>query len=375
MAYAFAMGGIDLIKDDHGISDQPFHPFNDRIPAVQEALDKAYLQTGRRTFYFPTICTPLDNIENQVRYAMSHGVKGMLLAPMLLGFDTVRYIAQTYKPVIIAHPAFVGSFFNDKHHGMTPALMLGKMFRLLGGDISIFPNAGGRFSFTKQECSELALALGEPLPPWKKAFPCPAGGMQLENIGAMAQSFGQDTVLLIGGALMQHSKDLTASTKIFMNKIREFFPNEKSVQQKETVSSCEMPNLSKNTLEDVLTCNDFRWTQRAVEAYKPETESNFSHITRQELVGKSGEKTAFDLRYFEIAPGGYSSYEKHVHEHVVIGVRGKGILIKADKEFPIGPHDIGYVKPLEAHQLKNSGTEPFGCYCIVDHQRDKPQKV
>ncbi|ODS32551.1 MAG: 2,3-diketo-5-methylthiopentyl-1-phosphate enolase [Candidatus Scalindua rubra] len=43
-----------------------------------------------------------------------------------------------------------------------------------------------------------------------------------------------------------------------------------------------------------------------------------------------GEKTSFDLRYFEIELCGFSSLEKHAHEHVIIGIRGNEILIKGD---------------------------------------------
>ena len=95
-------------------------------------------------------------------------------------------------------------------------------------------------------------------------------------------------------------------------------------------------------------------------------------VSTVELIGKSGEKTSFDLRYFEIKPEGYSSLEKHVYEHVIIGVRGNGILIKGDSSFNISSHDIAYVSPHEKHQLRNNGKEPFGFLCIVDHRRDKP---
>ncbi|NLE00275.1 MAG: cupin domain-containing protein, partial [Fibrobacter sp.] len=106
--------------------------------------------------------------------------------------------------------------------------------------------------------------------------------------------------------------------------------------------------------------------------YKDENLSSFSGITRTELTGKFGEKTSFDLRYFEIEPYGFSSLEKHIHEHVIIGVRGNGTLIKGDKEVQISVHDIAYIAPLEKHQVRNNNREPFGFFCIVDHDRDRP---
>lgn len=39
----------------------------------------------------------------------------------------------------------------------------------------------------------------------------------------------------------------------------------------------------------------------------------------------------------------------------------------------INAHDIVYLRPLEVHQLRNLGSEPFGSFCIADHRCDRPQ--
>ena len=41
MAYAFAKGGIDIIKDDHGLADQPWAPYDERIKACAAAVARA----------------------------------------------------------------------------------------------------------------------------------------------------------------------------------------------------------------------------------------------------------------------------------------------------------------------------------------------
>jgi len=92
-------------------------------------------------------------------------------------------------------------------------------------------------------------------------------------------------------------------------------------------------------------------------------------------MGKRGERTAFDLRYFEVEPGGYSSEEKHLHTHVIICVRGKGVLQTGDQRTEINTMDIAYIEPLQIHQLRNEGEEPFGFFCIVDHERDRPMQA
>jgi ribulose-bisphosphate carboxylase large chain len=376
MAKAMARGGADLIKDDHGISNQPFHPFSERVPRCAEAIATANARTGRKTIYCPTVSGRFDEIERQVRCAVGEGVSGILIAPMLVGFDTVRYLSETYKLVTIGHPSLTGTNFHSTKHGMTPAALLGTIFRLIGTDISVFPNAGGRFFFTQKECTDLAAALKKPLGPLKTAFPCPAGGMSLEKISDLSREYGKDTVLLIGGALIRHSPDRAQGITAFMERIRSLYMERLENPADEFASSCEWkaPSPHSAALTDLLTCNKYRWTEgaRRVEPYKTGPGFDFKGIIRQELIGKSGEKTSFDLRYFEIEPGGYSSFEKHVHEHVIIGVRGLGICIKKRKKIHVRPNDIAYVGPMEEHRMRNAGREPFGFFCIVDHKRDKP---
>ena len=54
LAATFARAGIDVVKDDHGIADQRYGPFAERVPAVQRAIDAANRETGGRTLYAPT---------------------------------------------------------------------------------------------------------------------------------------------------------------------------------------------------------------------------------------------------------------------------------------------------------------------------------
>jgi ribulose-bisphosphate carboxylase large chain len=222
LAAAFARGGVDIIKDDHGISNQPFHPFRERVSRCQEAIVKENARSGRTTVYCPMVSGRFEEIEAQVSFAKSLGVGGILIAPMLVGFDTVRYLSEKYGGIFIAHPSLTGTFFNSADHGMTPAVLLGTLFRLIGADISVFPNAGGRFFFTKEECGELAEALRAPLGHIKRAFPCPAGGISLDKIGELMH-YGADTVFLIGGSLLQRSSDIAGSTMAFMERIGGMF--------------------------------------------------------------------------------------------------------------------------------------------------------
>ena len=81
---------------------------------------------------------------------------------------------------------------------------------------------------------------------------------------------------------------------------------------------------------------------------------------------------AFQVRYYEMAPGGYSSFERHEHEHCVVVLRGEGKVRLDDEWHELGPNDLVRVKGQQPHQFVNTGAEPFGILCVVDKERDRP---
>ena len=219
LAGGYALGGLDVIKDDHGLMDQPFHPFKERVARLQEAIRNANAKTGRKTLYFPMVSGRFDQIEDQMAFAAAEGCAGALIAPLLIGPDTGFHLAHKYGLAVMTHPSFTGTHFHDPEHGMTPAMLLGRLFRIFGADISVFPNAGGRFTFTPKECRDLAIAMQEPLGDVRPGFPSPAGGMSIERIDSMVAGFGHDAVFLIGGALMRHSPEPEAGARAFITGI------------------------------------------------------------------------------------------------------------------------------------------------------------
>jgi quercetin dioxygenase-like cupin family protein len=120
----------------------------------------------------------------------------------------------------------------------------------------------------------------------------------------------------------------------------------------------------------------FEWNGVPLEPYKTDT-AEYKGISRRELVGKRGESARFHVRYFEIAPGGFSTLEKHEHEHVVIPMRGKGEAQAGCYIWNVGPGDVVYVSPSDPHQFRcpADAKEPFGFLCMVNAERDKPTSV
>jgi ribulose-bisphosphate carboxylase large chain len=136
------------------------------------------------------------------------------------------------------------------------------------------------------------------------------------------------------------------------------------------------PPLHGNHSKVIRHGGDFNWEGVPLEAYKETTET-WKGVTRRELVGKRGESPRFHVRYFELAPGGYSTLEKHEHEHVVIPQRGRGEVQFGCYVYRVALGDVVYIAPNDPHQFRNpkEASEPFGFLCIVNAERDRPQSV
>lgn len=217
LAYRFALGGIDLIKDDHGLTNQTFCRFEERLARCTEAVAKANRQTGGRSLYLPNVTAPPEEMLRRARLARQAGAGGLLICPGICGLDAMRAVADddaTALP-IMAHPAFQGSFVVRPDEGFAHGLIFGTIARLAGADATIFPNFGGRFSFSRAECQEIAAAAEMPLGSLRPIFPVPAGGLTLARVPEVQQVYGRELVILVGGGLFKHGPDVVENCREF----------------------------------------------------------------------------------------------------------------------------------------------------------------
>lgn len=116
---------------------------------------------------------------------------------------------------------------------------------------------------------------------------------------------------------------------------------------------------------------DRRWSGVDVMQYKQEGSAPFRDITRQVLFDDPD--LAAQVRYFEMAPGGYSTLERHQHMHAVMILRGHGRCLVGDRVFEVNEHDLVTIPALTWHQFRAPDDAPMGFLCVVNAQRDRPQ--
>jgi len=107
---------------------------------------------------------------------------------------------------------------------------------------------------------------------------------------------------------------------------------------------------------------DFDWEGVSLSRYPPE---EMKGVSVRWLIGPAENAPNFALRYFEIEPGGWSSLDRHAHDHGVVILRGRGQVLLGEEEFEVGFGDVVYIPPYEVHQFKNIGDEPLGFLCVI----------
>lgn len=207
LAERFARGGIDYIKDDHGLADQEYSRFADRVRACAEGVARAAQATGHPTQYLPSLSGDLNAMRAQAALARDAGLGCLLIAPVIAGFANTQALAREFPDMaIFAHPAMGGAA------RIAPELLIGKLFPLIGADAVIFPNYGGRFGYSPETCRRLADNARHAACP---AMPVPAGGMTLQRTPELLDFYGRDAMLLIGGNLLLARENLTEATAAF----------------------------------------------------------------------------------------------------------------------------------------------------------------
>jgi ribulose-bisphosphate carboxylase large chain len=220
LAYQFTLGGMDLIKDDHGLSNQSCSPFEERVRLCAEAVKRGNRETGQRTIYVANITGPQSEVMKRARIAKDAGAGGLMVAPGLIGMDLMRELADddSIALPILTHPALQGSFVTSSN-GIAHGVIFGQLARLAGADATIFPNFGGRFSFSREECRDIVHAANEPMGQLKAIFPAPGGGMSLDKVPDMLETYGQNLIFLIGGGLFRHGPDLVENCRYFRSMV------------------------------------------------------------------------------------------------------------------------------------------------------------
>lgn len=210
----FARAGIDVVKDDHGLSDQAWSRFEERVPACLAAARDAADATGRLSLYVPNLIGTPERVLRGLRFAEECGARAVMVSPLLVGLPFFWELVRRHASVpVLAHPAFAGV------QRFAPQALFGRLLRLFGADAVIFVSFGSRFARGREDCRELVERLRAPWGALPPSLPVPAGGIRLANAEEVVGFYGRDAMLLVGGDLQVEPGRVAERAREFVERV------------------------------------------------------------------------------------------------------------------------------------------------------------
>ncbi|RAV18473.1 2,3-diketo-5-methylthiopentyl-1-phosphate enolase [Paenibacillus contaminans] len=240
--YQQALGGVDLIKDDEILFENPDTPIGKRVTVCMEAARQANELTGQKLLYAANVTGPTLNLKDQAKRAIDAGANALLFNVLAYGFDMLRELSADpdINVPIMAHPAMAGALYPSPHYGIAASVLLGKLMRLAGADLVLFPSPYGSVVMPKEENMAIKHALlaatdspaykavwtgsgassaGHAAPSLAESFPVPSAGIHPGLVPLILKDFGGEVVVNAGGGIHGHPLGTAAGGRAFRQAI------------------------------------------------------------------------------------------------------------------------------------------------------------
>ncbi|WP_010273760.1 2,3-diketo-5-methylthiopentyl-1-phosphate enolase [Paenibacillus senegalensis] len=245
-----ALGGVDLIKDDEILFENPLSPLKERVKAGMDAAREAEQATGQKLLYAVNLTGPTSQLLDKARIAIDAGANALLFNALAYGFDTLHELSKhpDVTVPIAAHPAMAGAYYPSLYHGIAAPLLLGKLMRLAGADLVLFPSPYGSVVMPKEENMAIrhnlqteqieqdytfngsaaaqadvnSASLNQnrvsvhSLPP---SFPVPSAGIHPGLVPYILRDFGSEVIVNAGGGVHGHPMGAAAGGRAFRQAI------------------------------------------------------------------------------------------------------------------------------------------------------------
>jgi ribulose 1,5-bisphosphate carboxylase large subunit-like protein len=201
-----AVGGVDAVKDDELLVEHPWSEMVERVREHARAARNAYEETGHRTLHFVNVTDRPDRMLDRARRAVEAGASGLMVDFMTVGVSALSMLADdpAIAVPVLGHLAFAGAVYASPRTGVSSHLILGKLPRLAGADLIVYPSPYGSLSYARSKHLRLANAMTAPLHGLAPILPVPGGGLHPGMVPAVMADLGSDHGFGAGGALHGH---------------------------------------------------------------------------------------------------------------------------------------------------------------------------
>ncbi|WP_416731270.1 2,3-diketo-5-methylthiopentyl-1-phosphate enolase [Fictibacillus sp. JL2B1089] len=219
--YEQALGGVDLVKDDEILFENPLTPFEERVKIAKEVLKSVHERTGEKTLYAVNLTGRTSELRDKARRAAELGANALLFNVLSYGPDVLQELAEDKEiPLpIMAHPALSGAIGSSSLYGIGYSVILGKLLRYAGADLVLFPSPYGSVALDRKETLSIADALTTESISLNKSFPVPSAGIHPGLTPVLYNDFGLDSVINAGGGIHGHPDGAAGGARAFRQAI------------------------------------------------------------------------------------------------------------------------------------------------------------
>lgn len=215
--YQAALGGTDIIKDDEVLADPEVSPFTDRLSAYLEKLERAENETGEKKLYAVNATDEPARCLEKAEAAVQAGAQAVMINYLPSGLGLVSSLARDSRinVPILGHLDFGGALYASPYHGISSALLYGKLPRLAGIDLLTIPSPYGKFDLSLEKYLSIVVALRHPMHSVKPTFPIIGGGIKPGDLPQLLEDVGCEFIIGAGGAIYGHPSGARAGARAF----------------------------------------------------------------------------------------------------------------------------------------------------------------
>jgi 2,3-diketo-5-methylthiopentyl-1-phosphate enolase len=216
-----ALGGCDIVKDDELLADAPFNSVAERVSRYRQIEKEVFEETGEHTLYTVNVTDGVPKVFENARHAIELGANAIMVNYLAVGFPILQALAEdpAVDVPILAHMDVAGALYMSPWHGISSHLVLGKLPRLAGADVVVFPAPYGKAPVMPEKFTAVARNLLFPLHGLKPAFPMASGGITPSMVPKVIEDLGPDIVIGSGGGIHAHPDGPVAGAKAFRQAI------------------------------------------------------------------------------------------------------------------------------------------------------------
>jgi ribulose-bisphosphate carboxylase large chain len=229
VAYESYIGGVDFVKDDENLVNQKFCPWEERVSAVLDVIDRVRDEVGRTVIYSPNITGTMYQMLDRMDMLKEMGWDVAMLDVYMIGYSAlIEMVDELHNAGFIIHAHRAGHTAETRGLFGMEYNVFAKIWRLIGVD-QLHTGTGvgkmegsplvinGYAQICRDKLVSEALHLLRLGFSWDDTInplmPVASGGLDAGKVDALLQIYGKDMVIQAGGGIHGHPEGTIAGAR------------------------------------------------------------------------------------------------------------------------------------------------------------------